>query len=397
MFDVVDLNLAGQWHTPSIGELAELLVFYDRVSIRAPLSRIGSLAPKDLADMAYFRELVEARRIILVIDQLPLGEVAFELGLFEGAFGLRQDPAEAAERFQAAYAEGRPHPLWPETLRDDFAAAAWIREWDKTMERAWTPDQLEENYFATLVSNAEAKMKLITEPAFLATALEAYGAAESPKTRTMLASLKAREFEVGDHGIMGIEGSGPGSGAELLEFLSQADGLLDTIDGREGRDAFTSPDFDRWSGRLVAGSLRRVGVRQDISAFQTSVLGSSTIASAIDSEAKSFRDIALLLDRREPLAAAVRDRPMETSLAQAYFEEIKNTSWLSHGPGQVVRFSLFTAAGAATTPLTGPLGLLAGATLGAIDAFVVDKVIKGNACRSFVEGTLKPFVAAEPI
>lgn len=34
MFEVVELDLSGQWHTPTLGEIAELLVFYDRVDLK---------------------------------------------------------------------------------------------------------------------------------------------------------------------------------------------------------------------------------------------------------------------------------------------------------------------------------------------------------------------------
>lgn len=395
MFDVVDLNLAGQWHTPSLGELAELLIFYDRVHIRAPLGRIGDLAPKALDDMAYFRELVEGRRIIVTIDQLPLGEVAWELGLFENPLGMRASTRGARQRLREAFPPDRPAPLTPRHYADKAYGLAWSAEWERLMEKAWEPVQTQPDYFDSLIANAEAKMKLIAEPGFLGAALEAFGATASPTMQALLSNVRPvrRRFE--GHPITGLKAPGVGTSAEMFEFLSQADVLLDTIDGREGRDAYTSPDFDRWSRQLVAGSLKRVGVREDISAFQTSVLGRSTIAATIDSEARRFRDIAPLLDKREPFAKAVRNRPVDESLVKAYFEEIQNTSWLTHGPGKVVRFSLFTAAGAALTPITGPGGLAAGAALGAIDAFVVDKLIKGNACRAFVEGTLAPFVATD--
>lgn len=392
MFDVVHLDLSSQWHTPTLGQLAELLVFYDRVHIRAPLGRIGSLVPKDLPDLAFFRDLVEHRRIILTIDQLPLGEVAWELGLFQNMAGHRSDPDGAPDRFREAYPTYRSPVM---TLRhgDPAYAKAYLADWERIMTAAWDPVQTQADYFERLIPEAREKMKLITDPAFLRTALEAYGESTSPSIRALLQKVEPRMFEVAGEPIAGLDAPGVSTAAEMFEFLSQSDGLLKMLQGKDDRDTFTSPDFDRWSHRLVADSLSRLGVREDIAAFQTSVLGRSTIAQAVDGEAHAFREIETLLDRREPFAAAVRNRPIDMSLAKAYFDEIGKTSWLTHGPGKVVRFSLVTGAGIATGALMTPVaGVVAGTALGAVDTFVVDKLIKGNACRAFVEGPLADFV-----
>lgn len=180
----------------------------------------------------------------------------------------------------------------------------------------------------------------------------------------------------------------------MLEFLSQADVLLDNVNGHEGVDDCTFPAFDRWTRLLLAGSLRRVGVRDELEAFQTSVLGASSVASTVDRAARSFREIEPLLAAREPLARTVRGRPPDKSLTQAYFAEIQKTSWIRHGPGKAVRFSVIAGAGLATGLLLSPVGGAAvGVAVNALDSFVLDKIIKGNACRSFVEGELRPFVS----
>lgn len=80
MFDIVRLDLARQWFTPSLATVAELLVFYDVVSIRAPWGRLDDLVQVPADDMRLFRRLVDDGRIILELDQMPLGEVAYELG-----------------------------------------------------------------------------------------------------------------------------------------------------------------------------------------------------------------------------------------------------------------------------------------------------------------------------
>lgn len=392
MFDVVELNLSGLWHTPTLGELGELLVFYDRVHIRAPLGRLGDLLPADLDDLIFFRELVEARRIIVTIDQLPLGEVAWELGLFENFLGVRASPRGARARMMDAYPEDLPAPR----RRGDAAAqAAWAAEWERLISKVWESSRNRADYLDGLIANARRKTALIAEPSFLTAALAAFGQGEDPETQAMLRTIEPRQARFEGQPITGFKSPGIYSAAMLLEFLSQADVLLDTVDGQAGRDAYTSPKFDRWSRSLVAGAVERLGVGRDIDAFQTSVLGTSSISGVIDAGERRFRDLAGLLDKREPFAKAVRNQPVDQSLVTSYFKEIENASWFTHGPGKIVRFSVFSAAGLALAPITGPAGPAAGVALGAIDAFVVDKLVKGNACRAFVDQTLKPFVAKD--
>lgn len=145
---------------------------------------------------------------------------------------------------------------------------------------------------------------------------------------------------------------------------------------------------------MVYSSLARAKPLQDIEAFQLSVTGKSTVAAVIDNGAKRFEQVEHLLEAREPYARIVRGKSPEQTLAQAYFEEIGRVSWLSHGPGKAVRFALFTGAGLATGAVLSPLvGAAVGVGLGILDSFVLDNVIKGNACRSFVETKLTPFVS----
>lgn len=392
MFDLVRLNLAGQWHTPSLGELAELLVFYDQVEVRAPVARLGELVPRDIDEARFFRELVEQRKITILIDQTPLGEVALEMGLFGDQLGNRVDPNETRLRLREAYRESSP-PLTHLVDANAQYARAWVGEWDRIMSMAVNPVTRDADYVDKLIANAEHKLALVSDPNFLSTALAAFATEFGRDTRRMLLDMTTREAEFDGRPVVGFNTKWFATSATMLEFLSQADILLDNIDGQEGIDDFTFPAFDRWTGQLIAGSLTRVGVRDELDAFQTSVLGASTIAAAIDRNARSFLDIKQLLVAREPFAKAVRGRPVDTSLTEAYFEEIQKTSWITQGPGKVVRFSLFSGAsilsGALLTPI---VGTAVGLGLGLLDSFVVDRLVKGNACRSFVEEGLQPFV-----
>jgi hypothetical protein len=150
MFDQVELNLAGQWYTPTLGEIAELLVFYDRLHLTTPLGRLGDLLPWAVDDLRLFRELVEQNRIRITIDQLPLGEVAWEMGLFQTRFGDRADPSEARERMREAYPQVKPPPgkgmLTDDSPGGRARAEAWQEEWEKIAARSWDRLRTEQGF-----------------------------------------------------------------------------------------------------------------------------------------------------------------------------------------------------------------------------------------------------------
>lgn len=391
MFDVITLDMARLWHTPSLGELAELLLFYDRVDIRTPYGRLGQLIPRDADNGEVFLRLIDRGKIRVAIDQLPLGEVALELGLMSSAMGA-MEAANARARFAAAYPDAVSPPSFMQLSSMDAETRRLLRQWELLMERVERPTS-DPAYLDRVIENACAKLTLIADPAFLPDALAAYTGPQSASMRAAFNNTVTRPVEIEGQPTMALDISGPGAPAKMLAFLSQADALLDSIRSDSRDDAYASPDVDKWTHGFVEQRLRAAGPRQQIEAFQTAVLGGSGVAQAVDANARAFRDVEKLLESREPFARAVRGRPIETSLIQAYFDEIKNVSWFAHGTGKVVRYSAFTGASLAAGALLTPLGGAAtGAALGALDYFVIDNLVKGNACRAFVEGPLTTFV-----
>jgi hypothetical protein len=390
MFDLVRLDLARQWFTPSLATLAELLVFYDVVSIRAPWGRLDELIQVSGDDMRLFRRLVDDGRIILELDQMPLGEVAWELGLFQSGIGTRSDPDEAEHNIRSAFSV-TPIAGYNVHVGDGEEARRFQHDWREVVSKVHNPGH-QAGHARTLINRAIDRMNMIADPAFLATALRAYGDASTDGVRNMLAGVTPAQFEVVGRPVRGFESPAFGASAELLEFLSQADELVDLMSGST-RDAFTAPAFEKWTHAIADGSIRRSGVADDIDAFTTSVFGRSGIASAISSGQKRFRDVEDLLEKREPFAKAIRGRADDTSLAKAYFEEVAEMSWLTHGVGRHVRFTAFvgaaTVAGVFLTPVA---GLATAAGLSAIDYYIVDALVKGNRCRTFIEGDVARFL-----
>lgn len=392
VFDVVSFDISRNWHTPTLGELAELLVFYDHVDLRIPVSRLHTLVPYDLPGMAFFRQLVQSRRLRITIDQLPLGEVALDLGLISGRFGPA-DPAGALERFAQAYPQRIEPPLNLSLLSSMSKAdkATWVGDWDVMIGRCHVLGRGGAAEFDGLLDNARQKMDLISDPAFLSVALRAYGELQSKRMAGLLSAAQVSEIEVFGRTFKRLDADGETS-ADLLEFLSQADMLLDAVQGADKTDNYTVPAVDQWAQAVLRASWDRTPVRADLEGFRTTVTGGSNISTAIDTEIRQFHELEELLDAREPFAKAIRDRAPDASLAQAYFEEVSNKSWINSGPGKLIRFTFFSGAGLAVGAALSPLaGGLVGLGLGALDNFVVDSLLKGNACRTFVEDKLKPF------
>ena len=84
---------------------------------------------------------------------------------------------------------------------------------------------------------------------------------------------------------------------------------------------------------------------------------------------------------------------IDSDLIKEYYKEITKNSPLDHLPGKSVRWSIFTGLGIASDALVGGgIGTLAGVSLSVLDAFVLDKLIKGWKPNQFVEENLEKLI-----
>ncbi len=385
MFEVVELDLSGQWHTPTIGEIAELLVFYDKVSIRAPLARLIDLMPDDLDSMSFLRALVESGRISFFIDQFPLGEIAQELGLLDSGWG-RSEPDQLRERIRRDYPQVRTPPYRRSNDRP------WVAEWERIMARTYDPFQVEKGYPDSLIDRAVQRMATITEPAFLTTALDAFGSDMDAAMHQALTNVQTYETRFEGRDLIGLKIDVSGGGANLLQFLSQSNALIEGFNSGD-RDTYSSASFDNWTRRFAVGAAQRLGVREDLDGFRKLVTTQSSVAQVIDAGAKRFRDIEALLEAREPLGAIVRGRAADESITEAYFKEISAKTWANSGNGKIVRVGFWAAVAVGSSfALTPAGGAIVGVVGAAVDGYVVDRIFKGNAGRTFIDDKLKPFI-----
>ena len=115
------------------------------------------------------------------------------------------------------------------------------------------------------------------------------------------------------------------------------------------------------------------------------------IREAINSGEVKFSSILKLLEKADKFRHWLAERPTDANLVNAFYEETIRDSWLEKLPAKPIRFSVFTALGlAADTVVTGGLGTLAGISIGAVDTFLVDRLVKKWRPHQFVKSGLKP-------
>lgn len=117
------------------------------------------------------------------------------------------------------------------------------------------------------------------------------------------------------------------------------------------------------------------------------------IREAVNSGAVSFTSVVKLLDSADKFRHWLREQPAEASLVQAYYHEAIKDSWADRLPAKSVRWSFFTSIGLGLDALgAGGLGTAAGVAIGAVDTFLMDKLIKGWKPHQFVESELAELI-----
>lgn len=128
------------------------------------------------------------------------------------------------------------------------------------------------------------------------------------------------------------------------------------------------------------------GGMERISVFQEDVLDDlPNIRDAVNLGTRNFSDIVRLVEKAERFKKWLREQDEDEHLRKAYLREVLHVEWADTLPTKTLRWLLFTAAGL-------PLSALASVGLGAADAFLLDRVIRGWKPNQFIEGPLKDFV-----
>lgn len=119
------------------------------------------------------------------------------------------------------------------------------------------------------------------------------------------------------------------------------------------------------------------------------------IRDAVNKNHRNFDDILRLVESAQRFKEWLAEQPDAVDVRQEYLREISRIDWVDKLPAKSFRWFLFSALGGALGCLTTPVtGILTGAALNAVDAFMIDRLAKGWKPSQFVEGPLKTFVDA---
>jgi hypothetical protein len=142
---------------------------------------------------------------------------------------------------------------------------------------------------------------------------------------------------------------------------------------------------------------RRERDAAELDLFQEKVLPEGRkVREVINSGEASFADILPVIQKGRKFKDWLGARNPDESLLTEYFSEISKTSWIQSLPVKTFRWmttgGLGIAAAAAFSPVA---GTLAGLGLAAIDAFLIDQLLKGWRPDQFVDGSLTNFIEGQ--
>jgi len=134
--------------------------------------------------------------------------------------------------------------------------------------------------------------------------------------------------------------------------------------------------------------------QKEVAAYQEFVLDDSkAIREAINSGARSFDELVVVLERASKFKEWLTDLSEDTNLIKQYYKDVTSDPWIDKLPNKSARWALFTGAGVGLDVAgAGGVGTAAGVALSALDTFFLDRLMRGWKPHKFVEGTLRGFI-----
>jgi hypothetical protein len=153
------------------------------------------------------------------------------------------------------------------------------------------------------------------------------------------------------------------------------------------------------STKLISAKLEHLANRCNKSniqkdAFQDFIFQENkSIRDAYNSGKLDLETILKTIYKADKFKDWLAKQDIDSDLIKQYYKEITKDSPLDHLPGKSVRWSIFTGLGIASDALIGSgVGTMAGVSLSLLDAFVLDKIIKGWKPNQFVEENLEKLI-----
>lgn len=150
------------------------------------------------------------------------------------------------------------------------------------------------------------------------------------------------------------------------------------------------------SSQVMAEKLRYVSdavwaSRKNIEKFQEIIFGDArALREAINNGEISIRDALREIRKANKFKEWLTKQDPTADLIKEYYKESTKESFIDKLPAKSVRWAIFTGLGfAIDTIIPGDAGKVVGTTLSALDAFYIDKLIKGWNPTCFIEENMK--------
>jgi hypothetical protein len=121
------------------------------------------------------------------------------------------------------------------------------------------------------------------------------------------------------------------------------------------------------------------------------------IRDAVNSKRVGFDDVLTLLDRADKFKRWLEEREDPARLLPEYYRATIANTWADKLPTRIARWSIFTGGGLFLDAQgLGGLGTAAGVGVSALDAFLVDNLVRGWRPHQFIEQDLRRIVKGNP-
>jgi len=131
-----------------------------------------------------------------------------------------------------------------------------------------------------------------------------------------------------------------------------------------------------------------------VESFQEFVFDDSRgVAEAIRRGSCQLADVLAVLPKAAKFKEWLRSEAPQRDVVKAYFCEAITPTWIDKLPSKVVRWFVFTGAGLGLDALgAGGLGAAAAVGIGAVDTFLLDRIIRGWKPTQFVDDHLRKLI-----
>lgn len=187
-----------------------------------------------------------------------------------------------------------------------------------------------------------------------------------------------------------------------LDFKATPALLLSTVQEAYGDLVFASKYMCEFStspatSKIISRKIKDILYRsernnKEIDAFQEHIIGKThAISDAINNGSVTIADSIKLVQKSRKFKKWKQSLHPDSSLIQEYYKEVTSGSWVEKLPGKAARFSFFTGSGILLdAALPTGIGTAAGLTLGSIDSFVIDRILRGWKPNQYIDNILRP-------